>query len=78
MYLLALITMDLIIIMGSFFLMKDSIIERENRAASFGAAGALGHLVLLWFILFEPVIHFFVSIYFGLIIIVLVFFMIPG
>ncbi|MGB2805752.1 MAG: hypothetical protein WBD64_12760, partial [Candidatus Zixiibacteriota bacterium] len=78
MILLALIIMDLIVITGFFLLMKDSISERENRAASFGAAGTLGHLVLLWFILSEPIIHFFVSIYFGLILFVLILFMIPG
>lgn len=78
MYLLVLIIMDLIIIMGSLLLTKDSIIERENRAAYFGAAGTSGHLVLLWFLLSEPATHFFVSIYFGIVFFILVLFMIPG
>ena len=78
MYLLALIILDLIIITGSLLLTKDSIIERENRAAYFGAAGTSGHLVLLWFLLSEPATHFFVSIYFGIVFFILVLFMIPG
>ncbi len=74
----ALLSVNLIFLVGAGLFTYESLREKEPRAPKFGIAGILFHLGLGVFILAVPQSHLFLAVFFGLLAILFLLFLIPG
>ncbi len=74
----ALLSVNLIFLVGAGLFTYESLREKEPRAPKIGIAGILFHLGLAVFVLAVPQSRLFLAVFFGLLGILFLFFLIPG